>query len=173
MCAGRPGYEATVASYPAVPAFFRLQEEKAVPLFYCKRKKVGTAGFEAKATVCSAVFSSGGPNPPLCGLPPSLIQVFHSTALHCTTLTVIVHMVCCGQCQACRSHRISFLENTLSEAIASSCVLLRACKQLFFLVIESLYLFCPFTSLVPRPMPFSVKQKSSPSCNRIKRALTS
>ena len=35
-------YECTVASYPAVPAFFRLQEEKA--FFYCKRKKMGRLG---------------------------------------------------------------------------------------------------------------------------------
>ena len=34
----------TVASYPAVPAFFRLQEEKAVLRFYCKRKKLGRLG---------------------------------------------------------------------------------------------------------------------------------
>ena len=33
-----------VASYPALPAFFRLQEEKAVPRFYCKRKKLGRLG---------------------------------------------------------------------------------------------------------------------------------
>ena len=44
------GNSENIASYPAVPAFFRLQEEKA--------KKVGTAGFEASEnTHCPSIYT--------------------------------------------------------------------------------------------------------------------